>query len=124
MERRIYFVFGDLLACFLAGAASAWLTWSAIPADWFSLIGMFGGMAIGMLVGMLAGLVLAPFFGDLELMLPASFTGMLAGMVVGMWVTMGTLTIANALLIGILAGLACLAYTYILQARLNGEVRP
>ena len=123
MERRFYFVFGDLLACILAGSATGWLVQFLIPGDWFGLIAMAVGMGLGMAIGMLGGLGLAPFFGDLEVMLPASCSGMLAGMIVAMGVTMAPALATHAVGIGALAGLFCFAYTYILQARLSGEVR-
>lgn len=124
MERRIYFVFGDLLACILAGGATGWLVQHLIPGDWFGLIAMLIGMGLGMAIGMLSGLLLAPFFGDLEVMLPASCSGMLAGMIIAMGLTMTPVMAANAIGVGALAGLFCFAYTYILQARLSGEARP
>ena len=60
MERRVYFILGDLLSCVAAGAAGGWLTELAHPGACFVLI----GMAIGMVLGMVAGLLLSPFFGS------------------------------------------------------------
>ena len=123
MERRPYFVFGDIFACVLAGGATGWLVYALIPGDWFGLIAMFVGMSIGMVIGMLVGLILAPFFGDLEVMLPASYSGMLAGMIIGMGISMAPAVAGSPVGVGALAGLFCFAYTYILQARLRGVVR-
>jgi len=122
MERRVYFIFGDVLACLLAGAVSGWLVQFALSGDWYPLVGMIFGMAMGMLVGMLTGILLSPFFGDFEVMLPASFSGMLAGMIVGMVYTLGENSPDDAALSGAGLGLVCLAFTYFLQGKLFGEV--
>jgi len=89
MERRIYFIVGDVLVCLVAGAGAGWLVQYVVPGHWYPLIGMVIGMALGMFVGMLAGFLFGPFFGAFEVMLPASLSGMLAGMIVGMAYTMG-----------------------------------
>ena len=115
MERRVYFILGDLLSCVAAGAAGGWLTELAHPGACFVLI----GMAIGMVLGMVAGLLLSPFFGSLEVMLPASLSGMVGGMVVGM---MHDISLMDAAGIGAAMGILCLAFSYRLQARLQGEV--
>ncbi len=116
MERRIYFIAGDVLACVLCGAAAGWLAAAAIPADWAMLAGMVTGMLIGMAVGTVGGILFSPFFGAMEVMLPASLSGMVAGLA-------GAMTVPGigSLGIGALAGLACLAVTYVLQSRLCGE---
>ena len=87
MERRAYFVLGDLLACAVAGAAAGWLVQLAVPGDWFAAIGMALGMVLGMLAGMGCGALFSPLFGALEVMLPAALSGMAAGMAVGMGFT-------------------------------------
>lgn len=122
---RVYFVTGDLLACTLTGAAAAWLAHATISADWFVALGMLVGMALGMLAGVIGGILFTPLFGAMEVMLPASLSAMVAGMGAGMAQTMHAegITWSQALLGGALAGLLCLAYTYLLQAKLRGEVR-
>lgn len=122
MERRVYFITGDLLACIVAGTAAGWLTQLAVPGDWHVLVGMMIGMALGMAVGMLTGILFSPFFGAFEVMLPASLSGMMAGMIVGMAYTMGENSPADAALSGAQLGLVCLGFTYFLQAKLQGEV--
>ena len=123
MERRPYFIFGDLLACIVTGAAAGWVTYAVIPGDWHPLIGMALGMVLGMLVGMVGGLLFAPLFGDMEVSLPASLGGMVAGSANSMLRGMMEFGPGGALWIGALAGLACLAFTYVLQARLHGVVK-
>lgn len=127
---RVYFIMGDLLACTLTGAAAAWATQAVVPADWFVALGMLAGMVLGTLAGMIGGFVFAPLFGGMEVMLPVSLSSMVAGMGAGMAQTMpgamarniGGIGWPEAVLGGALAGLACLAFTYLLQARVRGEV--
>ncbi|MCH7555457.1 MAG: hypothetical protein IIC08_05645 [Proteobacteria bacterium] len=122
MERRVYFILGDLLSCIVAGAAGGWLILLVMPGDWFVLLGMVIGMALGMVAGMLVGALFSPLFGAMELMLPASLSGMLGGMVVGMMHAMAGIGPADAAWSGAAVGILCLAFTYRLQARLHGEV--
>ena len=121
MERRIYFIVGDVLACLVAGAGAGWLVQYVVPGHWYPLIGMVIGMALGMFVGMFAGFLLGPFFGAFEVMLPASLSGMLAGMIVGMAYTMGENSPLDAAVSGAQMGLVCLAFTYFLQFKMRGE---
>ncbi|MCK5274038.1 MAG: hypothetical protein KAR37_05280 [Alphaproteobacteria bacterium] len=123
MEHRLYFIFGDLLACAVTGAAAGWLVYVVIPGDWHPLLGMMLGMLLGLPVGLVGGILFAPLFGDFEVSLPASLAGMVAGSAVGMLRGMAEIGGAKALWVGALAGLACLAYSYVLQARLHGEAR-
>ena len=112
MERRGFFIFGDVLACTTAGAAAGWLSWLAVPADWITPfwigIGLILGMALGMIAGMTCGLLFMPFFGALEIV--GSMLHPLPG--VGA---------AEALSGGAVIGITCLTYTYALQARIGGD---
>ncbi len=123
LEHRAYFIFGDVLACAVTGAAAGWLAHAAIPGDWHPLIAMAAGMLLGFLVGAIGGVVFTPLFGALEISLPAGLAGMMAGSVVGMLQAAAEIGPETALWSGALTGLACLAYSYILQARMHGEVR-
>lgn len=123
MEHRLYFIFGDLLACAVTGAAAGWLVYAVIPGGWHPLLGMMLGMLLGLPAGVVGGILFAPLFGDFEVSLPASLAGMVAGSAVGMLQGMAEIGAATALWVGTLAGLACLAYSYVLQARLHGEAR-
>ena len=124
MERRGYFVFGDVLASAAAGAAAGWLSWLAIPAGWTApvwvAIGLILGMILGMVTGMVFGILFMPFFGAMEIVVPAMLSGLLAGMATGMLQPMTGIGAAEALLVGAVIGLACLTYTYALQAQIGG----
>ncbi len=126
MERRPYFVFGDVLACTVIGVAAGWAAWLVAPAGWPAPLGMIGGMAVGMLAGMVVGLIgnlpFSPLFGAMEISLPMGLSGKMAGSVAGMLEGMAGISAATALWAGAATGLGCLAFTYVLQARLAGEV--
>ena len=123
---RIYFIVGDLLTVTLTGAAAAWLTQALVPADLFVAFGMLAGMVLGMLAGLTGTFLFTRLFGGLEVMLPAALSAMVAGMGAGMAETMTRrvdgISGSEAALGGVLAGLACLAFVYLLQARLRGDV--
>lgn len=122
MERRLYFIIGDLVACAVSGAVGGWLAHAAVPGDLSTFFAMFIGMFLGMTAGMLASFLFGPLFGAMEIMLPASLAGMMAGMVVGMGHMFGVTGPDVAAWYGALTGVLCLGFTYFLQARLAGEV--
>jgi hypothetical protein len=120
MERRPYFVFGDIAACAVTGAAAGWLSHVAVPHGWFPLFAMVAGMVPGILVGVVGGALFSPLFGALEVALPTGLAGMAAGGLVAMLPDLvgGP---ATALWAGALVGLICLSLVYLLQSRLHGE---
>ncbi len=122
MEQRAYFIAGDLTACAATGALAGWLAWLAVPAGWAVLLGMVLGMLAGIIAGMIGGVLFSPLFGGFEIMLPASLAGMMAGMILGMAEAVSGIGALQAAAGGAAVGLACLAYTYFLQARHHGEV--
>lgn len=123
---RIYFIVGDLAACTVTGAGAALAVQSVIPGDWPVALGMVAGMGLGLLAGVIGALVFTPLFGALEVMLPASLSAMVAGTASGMAQTVargsGGIGWSEAALGGALAGLACFAFTALLQAMKRGEV--
>jgi len=120
MERRLYFILGDLVAATACGAAGGWLAGLAVAGDWFVLFGVGVGMALGMLAGMIGGVLFAPFFGALEVMLPASLAGMMGGMAAGMLKAIAGIGVDQTLVVGAVAGLLAFAFTYLMQSRLRG----
>ncbi len=123
MEHRPYFSFGDLLACAVAGALAGWLTQLIISVNWYAAIGMVIGMALGMFAGLIVAIIFSPFFGSFELIMPASLTGMTAGMWAGMQQAMSGIDPADAASNGVLAGIICLIFIYVMQAMIGGEVK-
>jgi len=119
MARRLYFLFGDLLANAgvgaLAGLAAAWLAGrSGQP-----LLGMLGGMVVGMPIAMIAAMALTPLFGAFEVMLPATTSGMLSGMLNGMIAAERQLAFADAARLGAAVGVAVLALISLLDRHIR-----
>jgi len=91
MEKRLYFIIGDLLANVFVATATVALTAWLIGGSW----GMSPGMLIGMVIGMAISLVLivallSPILGAMEIISPCMLSGMLGGMWGGMWPLDGT----------------------------------
>jgi len=78
MERRLYFVLGDLLVNAIAGVAAAFSA-GLVPPSWHPLVAMPLGMCVGAASASVVALLFMPFFGAFEVMLPAMLTGMVAG---------------------------------------------
>jgi len=108
MERRPYFLLGDLLVNAAVGAVSGLVALWLVPAFWNDLLSSFIGMVAGMGVGLVLGVAAMPFLGAFEVMLPAILSGMIAGMVVGT----SELNSSSAATVGALVGLATIAGTY------------
>ena len=111
-----------MLACTSLGAAAGWLTYAVLPQNWWFGVAMVLGMFLGMVVGALGGFLFSPFFGAMEIALPTALAGMMAGMAGGMQAVMPEMEVGEALRMGAGIGILCLAFTYLLQSRLNGEV--
>lgn len=117
MEKRPYFIVGDLvgnmLVATLAVAVSEWL----IGGAW----GMLPGMVIGMIIGMAIALPLSlgllfPLLGVMEVLAPCMLSGMLGGMWGGMWPLAG----AAILRWGCGTGIAVVLIVYALNVGLGG----
>jgi len=90
VERRLYFVVGDLVACVGSGALAGWGGDALVTPSWNPLLAMLAGMTLGMLLTLMVDFAcFLPLFGSLEVMLPSMLSGMLAGMATGMAVAMG-----------------------------------
>jgi len=124
LERRVYFVAGDLIACASAGALAGVVSTVVVGPGWNVVLGLAAGMAIGMGVALVLSLLCFVIpFGAFEIMLPATLSGALAGMVVGMVGSLRDLSTEGSVTIGALLGIAVLVYTYGLNARLAGSVK-
>jgi hypothetical protein len=108
MEKRPYFVLGDLLVNVTAGVAAAISVRALVPPSWHPVVAMFVGMCLGSLVASVVSFLFMPFFGAFEVMLPAMLTGMVAGMAASL--------LEAPALPGALIGLAVVGWVYILTA--------
>lgn len=108
MEKRPYFVLGDLLVNVAAGVTAALSVRALVPPSWHPVVAMPVGMFLGSLVASLLSFLFMPFFGAFEVMLPAMLTGMVSGMA-------ATMLEAPASS-GALIGLAVVGWVYFLTA--------
>ena len=119
MERRLYFVFGDLLSNAAGGAVAAAGVALLVGAGWPLPIGMIVGMAAGGLAAMLLASISGLLFGVLELMLPMMTTGMAAGMLAAMDASSGTVHVGAAAARGAVVGAVVLGATYVFNGYLQ-----
>ena len=118
MEKRLYFVTGDILSNVVVGIVSVGVTTLLIGGS----MGMWPGMLAGMVVGMVLAMglsmgVLAPRLGIMEIMMPCMMTGMFGGM----WGGMVSLGIIDTLLWGAATGVTVLTVIYLLNAAISGQ---
>ncbi|MBF0272847.1 MAG: hypothetical protein HQL98_12390 [Magnetococcales bacterium] len=83
MEKRVYFLIGDWLACGILSALAAWVA-RLLPATWPMGVEMMAGMVVGMLVTMVAMLPFLVLFGALEVMVPVMLGSMISSMLPSM----------------------------------------
>ena len=121
MERRLYFMVGDLLAVTVVGALAGVLMTAVIGTGWNMLVAMLVGMALGMLVALPGSFAFMPFFGAMEVMVPTMLAGMLSGMWVGMFAAMTPLSAGAGLRFGALIGLFAWLCTTTLNAFLQAK---
>lgn len=121
MERRVYFLAGDVLANGGVGMASAWLATAVVDPSWHMLVAMLAGMVAGMVLSMILMPLFVGLFGAMEVMLPVMLSAMVAGMVFGMTAAMYVLTGPVVVLGGWLAGLLVLLLTYTADAAMHGR---
>ena len=120
MDKRFYFVFGDLLSNVLVGAIVAWVSWLIVSPDWNMFVAMWAMMFVGMAISLPLFIPASMLFGAMEIMLPTMFTGMLSGMVVGMWIPMSPLSALQAVAIGAAVGVLGIVIIWVMNARLRG----
>ncbi len=115
MDKRLYFVLGDLFGNIAVGVAVAWLSWLIVSTGWNMWLTMFAMMAFGMLVSLLLFFPLGYFFGAMEVMIPTMLTGMLSGMIVSMRCAMHHTSLDFALFLGAFSGLSSIVVVWILN---------
>jgi len=117
MEKRLYFIIGDLLANALVATAIVALTVWLIGGSWCMSAGMLAGMVIGSVAALILSLVLlVPILGAMEVFVPCMLSGMLAGMWGGMW----PLDWAGIIQWGIGTGIAVVILIYALNVVMTG----
>jgi hypothetical protein len=108
MEKRLYFVLGDLLVNSLAGVAAAVSAHALLAPSAHPFVTMPLGMCVGAVSASVVAFLFMPFLGAFEVMLPAMLTGMVAGMTAPM--------IGAPAPTGASIGLAVVAWVYFLTA--------
>lgn len=121
MERRPYFLLGDLVSNTAVGGLVALVVASVVGETWPMALAMVLGMLVGDFVALPAAVGLSVLFGAMELMLPVMLSGMLSGMVVGMRAATGPMSTDVALGLGASLGLLGLLATYGLNAYIQGK---
>jgi len=109
MEKRLYFVLGDLFVNAAAGIAAALTAHALVPSSWPPIAAMPLGMFVGAFSGSVVGFLFMPFLGAFEVMLPAMLTGMIGGMI--------SSRLGDPALTGAFVGLAVVGWVYFLTAR-------
>jgi len=108
MEKRLYFVLGDLFVNATAGAAAALAVQALGAPSWHPIVAMPLGTCVGAVAASVVAFLFMPLFGAFEVMLPAMLTGMVAGMTASM--------LEAPALPGALIGLAVVGWVYFLTA--------
>ena len=117
MEKRLYFVIGDLFANAFVATVAVGLTAWLIGGSWGMIPGMLVGMVLGTLIaGLLSLGPLSLMFGVLEVIAPCMLSGMLGGMWGGMWPLAGTAMLRW----GVGTGVVVIATVYALNAVMTG----
>ena len=124
MERRLYFLLGDLVSNAGVGALVGLAVASLVGDTWPPVLGMVAGMFAGGVVALPAAVALSVPFGAMELMLPVMLTGMTSGMLLGMLGAMDTMSSGTAAERGAVVGLVVLLTTYGLNAYVRARDRP
>lgn len=123
MERRPYFLLGDLISNTGVGALVGVVVAFLVGESWPAWLAMVAGMMLGDLVALPAAVGLSALFGAMELMLPVMVSGMLSGMVVGMRAASHPLSTTTAVTWGAALGLVALLATYGLNAYVHATHR-
>ena len=119
MERRLYFVIGDVVSNTGVGAAVALAVTLFVDESWPMPLAMVAGMVASDVVALPAAVGLSILFGAMEVMLPVMLSGILAGMVAGMRAASGPVPPGSAAALGAAIGLLALVAAY----GLNGYVQ-
>lgn len=119
----IVFIAGDFLSNLALGALVGILAAAVFHPGWGMFPAMLVGMAAGMAIAFIWSTVVGIWLGAHESHMPAMLTGMWAAMCVSMLAAMEPVSIGRGAQLGAFVGLACLMFTYLMNALLRGERR-
>ncbi|MDA0205853.1 MAG: hypothetical protein O3A53_11385 [Acidobacteria bacterium] len=115
------FILGDFLSNLAFGAFIGALSASAFHPGWGMLPAMLIGMIAGMALAFVWSTVVGIWLGAHESHMPTMLTGMCAGMCISMIAAMESLAVGRGAQLGAAVGLACLLFTYAMNALLRGK---
>ena len=121
METRPYFVVGDLSCSLVVSVLTAVAATAMVTQAWPMPAAMLVGMFLGMAVAAVGILVFGPFFGMIELQMPAMIGGMLTGMLVAMTAATRPLPASTASVVGASLGLMTFVAVWMADARLRAR---
>ena len=123
MDKRLFYVVGDLVANVIIGVIVALAAWAIVDPAWNMWLAMVAMMALGMALGIVLFFPFSIKLGAHETMIPAMYTGMWAGMFVGMTGAMMPLTMRHAAELGAMVGAAEIVFIWIVNTLLRGITR-
>lgn len=123
MDKRLFYVVGDLVANVIIGVIVALTAWAIVGPTWNMWLSMGSMMALGMVLGLVLFFPFSIKLGAHETMIPAMYTGMWAGMFVGMIASMMPLTLRHAAELGAMVGAAEIIFIWIVNTLLRGISR-
>ena len=122
MDKRRYFLIGDVASNAIVALLAAVAADSFFSASWPMPVAMVVGMILGMAIANLCCVIcLMRFFGAMEVMLPTMLSGMFVGMVVAMSRTMTPLALFDHLLLALVIALLTTVTVWAASERLRGE---
>ncbi len=124
IERRPYFVLGDLISCAGTGGLVGLVTGAVVGPAWYGVVGMAVGTVMGIIIALVLGLTaLQILFGAMEVVLPVILTGTLAGMWVGISAAGADVSLRWSASAGASLGLGVMVFSYALNAHLTRRPR-
>lgn len=121
MERRLYFIVGDLAANGLVGAVTGLSAAGLVGESHFMPVAMVVGMLLGIGIATVVIPVFGPLFGLMEVQVPAMLTGMLVGMSIGMTASVRAVDATAAGMAGALIGIGTWLAIVLFDARLRAR---
>ena len=122
MKNQLYYFVGDLVTTTTTGALTGAVCALVVQNGWNSLAAMALGMLLSMILAFILNALLGILFGALEVMILTMTTGMVVGMIVSMQVA-GEISFYSAVQLGAELGLGVMAFAYLTNSLLRGEVR-